>query len=98
MIQVPYSPDHNKNTERYPCRRLFQAPCLICGKPVDQGKGHWEVYVHGGGDVLVTEEEYEAINTEPTASAAAMGCYPVGPECAKLPVVRPYLMRARGWR
>jgi YHS domain-containing protein len=98
VIEIPQNANWHENQERFPCRRISQAPCAVCGKAVDQSKPHWAAYIHGGGAYFVTDEEYEALNADPRSAAGQMGSYPVGPECRKAhPEIQPYLTRTKGW-
>lgn len=66
---------YEQNSER--AGDLF--PCAICGN----GCKNWigAVHVVAGGARFATKEEHEG--TIPVDSAADMGCFPVGPECAR---------------
>lgn len=59
-------------------------PCAICGKPVPRPQHY--AHMHEGGAAIVTEEE--AATLDP---AGDLGAYPVGPDCARLPALKPYL-------
>lgn len=58
----------NKNGNDY--------PCVICGIPCPSPR--YSVHLHGGGSVLVTQEEAKTMDP-----AGDMYCYPIGPSCLK---------------
>lgn len=84
MIPVPY----NSNRKVDPMMREGYEPCLICGRPTNYKRAA-VVHVHGGGAVIVTEEEAASMNP-----AADLGAQPIGPDCLRRhPELRPYTHR-----
>ena len=94
-LEVMRSADYRKNEDTYPCRSIHCEPCQICGKAVNTAKRYWMVHLHDGGITIVTEDEAEAKNAAGQGSWD-VGGHAVGPECAKNPVLRPYLIRTEG--
>lgn len=96
MYEIQVDANWHENQHKGRCRYPGCAPCAVCGRMVDTNKSHWSVHLHHGGFVAVTEAEAEALN-ETDERSADMGCFPVGPECAKAhPGLRPYLYRHPG--
>ena len=94
-LEVMRSPRYNDNEDASRCRHIFCEPCVICGKAVNTAKRYWMAHIHDGGVTIVSEDEAESINAL-GRGYLDMGGYAVGPECAKDPVLRPYLVRAEG--
>ena len=66
------------------------SPCVVCGRPIVEGREAGRLYVHAGGTAVVTEEEYDIMET--VESGAGLGGWPIGRDCLrKHPELRPYL-------
>lgn len=64
--------------------------CACCELPVPSPE-FWVHIINGGGEALYAEDEQRY-----TSDGADLGCYPVGPECAKkYPVLKPCLHQDR---
>ncbi len=53
-------------------------PCAHCGRPVNDPWGHAVRVVQGGARYATAAE-----NELPVSDPGDMGCFPVGPDCAK---------------
>ena len=73
-MQLPQrTPDYHKNMSK-----AGDLPtCIICGRGI-KAVAPASVHVHGGGSLVVTEEEAATMS-----AAADVGIYPIGPECLK---------------
>ena len=65
-------------------------PCVVCGKPVPNPR--YMVHLHGGGGVLVTEEELPALlQSGELTENADLYFYPIGQDCLRQhPELKPY--------
>lgn len=85
MIAIPYSPNFSDNLIRP--RPSDVMPCAVCGKGVSNPR--WWVHVHGGGSVLVMEDE--AATLDP---AGDMYFFPLGSNCYRQhPELKPYVTK-----
>lgn len=67
-----------------------EVPCVLCGKGIKPGAGVGYLHIHGGGALIVTEEEAARMS-----AAGDMGMQPIGRECLRQhPELRPYLAGA----
>src|SRR5579859_1464924 len=78
MIDIPFDPKFSDNMDRTHSHGNY--PCAVCGCNAPRAKA-W-VHVHGGGDVIVTEEESEQLNNSEEVRAD-MGMWPIGEDCRK---------------
>lgn len=87
MIPLVRSPQHGRNADR--CKEN-EEPCVICGRPVKDGRATAWVHVHQGGSSVVTEEEAKTLDP-----ASDLGCWPVGSDCLRRhPELNPYAVRS----
>jgi len=91
-MTLPTSPHYFKNLERF--GNGDDPPCAICGKGVKRGNEAGMVHIHGGGGVIVTEEEARERNAR-DGDGGDLGGFPVGRECLRNhPEIAPYVVRA----
>lgn len=92
MIVRPYHDNYHENSRRTGAMRDGHEPCTACGRAINVDQPHWRVYIHDGGDIIVTEAEYDEWET--ARSGAGLGTYPIGPDCLrKHSEVKPYAIR-----
>lgn len=68
-----------RNRKRYP--GMADYPCLVCGAPCAQGKGHKSFWLHGGGSQIVTAREGRLRERDGSERSLDMGLYPIGKDC-----------------
>lgn len=91
MIELPQSPNRDKNQERYGGGALDETECAVCAKPIKNDKITAEIHVHGGWGAVVTEDEAAAMRGT-AAEGGDMGMWPVGSDCLrKHPELKPYV-------
>jgi hypothetical protein len=81
------SDNYRHNEQSTQAYRHGYAPCMLCGKAVDDNNVRaFDVMVTGGGYVATTEEEPN--------DPGWMGCQVIGADCAaKRPELKPYLLK-----
>lgn len=67
------------------------APCVICGEPVKDTRKSKGVHVHYGGGIIINDSEEAQANAE--CPNGDLGFQPVGPHCARLPVLKGYIIQ-----
>ena len=76
-VKLPVGKNYHKNASK--CKGDEQ-PCCVCGKPCKTPK-HL-LWIHHGGDTVVSQERGEWLN-ENGHGGADLGGHPIGPECIR---------------